>query len=227
MNAVTVLVTLTMFGLTLVSPCDPSAVPPLNTVVQQEAISVAPFNSIELRNGGRVKVRYGASQRVTLVKGNAQEFKITVDGGRLVIDKVRHTERGQATEVEVVTPNLNGLAVANGGLLQSIGDFPGQASIALAVNEGGIVDARSITVQSATASVYSGGRIYVKPQTTLVASVAQGGAITYWGKPRVTSSIKRGGVVEAGAAADIDKPVSEVSVYAVQPVRPIRSGQIF
>ncbi|HKP35722.1 MAG TPA: DUF2807 domain-containing protein [Pyrinomonadaceae bacterium] len=214
MFAINLVTTLSLFVFTVASPFVADSVPFPRVDLEQEVIQVAPFNSVELRNGGRVFVRHGARQSVTVVKGNSDEITFTVEGSRLVIDKVKSSRRGHDLEIEIVTPNINGLAVNNGGVLQTVGDFSGQTALAVSVNQGGIVDARSIAVQSVTASVYSGGRIFVRPQAALVASVAQGGAITYWGKPQVTSSIKHGGVVEEGEPTDFDKPLSEVGVYA-------------
>lgn len=201
--------------------------------VTQNIVSVAPFTSVELRNGGTAILRYGASQRVTLIKGGLNCTEVTViNGDRLIIDTgKKDCPRGYELEIEIVTPNIKGLAVANGGLLQSLGDFPGQTAISLAVNQGGALDIRSITVQSVTAAVRSGGRILARPQASLVASVADGGVITYWGNPKVTSSTRHGGIINKGTAAEADEPVSDTNaclstipnVPAVPPVPPRRS----
>ena len=200
---------------------------------QKSIVSVAPFTSVELRNGGKAILRHGPSQRVTFIKGSSNCTDVMVgNGDRLIIDTgKRECPRGYELEIEIVTPNLKGLAVANGGLLQSLGDFPGQTAIALAVNQGGVLDVRSFAVQSVTAAVKSGGKILVKPQSSLVASVSDGGVITYWGNAAVTSSIKQGGIIGKGTAAEADEPVSDLnpclsaipSVPPVPPVAPRRS----
>jgi hypothetical protein len=201
--------------------------------VTQKVVSVAPFTSVELRNGGKAIVRYGAIQRVALIKGSLDCTDVTVANERLIIDTgKKDCPRGYELEVEIVTPNIKGLAVAQGGLLQSLENFPGQTAISLAVNQGGVLDVRSITVQSVTAAVNSGGRILVKPQTSLVASVADGGVITYWGNPAVTSSTKHGGIINKGTAAEADEPVSDVnpcltSVPNVPPVPPVAPRRSF
>jgi hypothetical protein len=201
--------------------------------VAQKVVSVAPFSSVELRNGGKAIVRYGASQRVTLIKGSLDCTDVTVANERLIIDTgKKDCHRGYELEVEIVTPNIKGLAVAQGGLLQSLENFPGQTAISLAVNQGGVLDIRSITVQSVAAAVNSGGRILVKPQTSLVASVSDGGVITYWGNPAVTSSTKHGGIVNKGTAAEANEPISDVnpcltSVPNVPPVPPVAPRRSF
>src|SRR5262245_42039639 len=59
-------------------------------VAAQTVVSVAPFRSIELHDGGQIILRHGATQRVTLLKGNADCPQFTIaDGGRLVIDKYK------------------------------------------------------------------------------------------------------------------------------------------
>ena len=144
----------------------------------------ASFSSIELRNGGTVTLIHGASQRVKLLKGDPQQASISIrDDGRLVIDRCPAQLPAQArtSQVEVVTPALAAIAVAEGGTIQSRGEFPGQAQIEVAVSQGGTIDLRSMAPANVTASVESGGRIFVKPASALSATVEQGGVITYWG----------------------------------------------
>lgn len=202
------------------------------SVVAQKTIQVAPFNSVELRNGGKAIVRQGPGQRVTLVKGSTDCTQVTVDRNRLIIDSGKsHCPRDREREVEIVTPTVEGLAVTHGGLLQSLGTFSGQTAIAVAVNQGGTIDIRSMRVQSVTAAVTSGGRIFVIPQNSMIASVVDGGLITYWGAPQVTSSISNAAGVIKGAAEDADKPISDLtfssppitSVAPIAPIPPVRS----
>ena len=172
------------------------------TLAAQTAIPTAPFESVELHNGGHVVIRHGAAQRVTVISGDPDAVRITVRGQRLVIEnrgsrRHRHHER---LEVEVITPELTAAAVSNGGTLETEGAFPAQASISTAVEQGGTVDVRSVPADTVAASVEQGGRIFTHARETLTASVRSGGAITYWGKPRVTRSIRDGGVVVKGEA---------------------------
>jgi beta-lactamase regulating signal transducer with metallopeptidase domain len=181
------------------------------------------FSSVELRNGGTVTLIHGASPRVTLVAGDPEQASISVrDDGRLVIDRCpAHCPREHGFEVEVVTPALAAIAVAEGGTIQSRGEFPPQTQIGVAVSQGGTVDLRSLAVTNVTASVYSGGRIFVKPASTLSAEVEQGGVITYWGDAVVESSVRHGGVVGKGTAADVDKPLAELGPRPPLPPPPV------
>jgi hypothetical protein len=182
----------------------------------------ASFSAVELRNGGDVNLVHGQSQGVTLLKGDPKESSITIgDDGRLVIDRCpARCPRGHDFEVEVVTPSLAAIAVAEGGTIQSRGDFPHQSEIGVAVSQGGTIDIRSMAVANVTASVNSGGRIFVKPEGALSAEIEQGGLITYWGAADVKSSVRYGGVVARGTAADADKPLAELGPELVQPIRP-------
>jgi hypothetical protein len=193
-------------------------------VVPQPGIPLAAsFDSVELRNGGKVKLVQGQSQRVTLVRGDPEQTGITMrDDGRLVIDRCRkRCPRGHDLEVEVVTPSLTAIAVAEGGEIQSRGDFPLQPHIGVSVSQGGTIDIRSMMVASVTASVESGGRIFVQPRTDMSATVEQGGVITYWGDAVVKSSTRHGGVVLRGAAADAGKSLAELSPELAPPLPPI------
>ena len=149
----------------------------------------ASFNSVELRNGGAVNLIHGRSQSVTLLKGDPLQASITIrDDGRLVIDRCpTECPRNHDFEVEVVTPALGAIAVAEGGSIQARGEFPPQPGIDVAVSQGGAIDIRSMPVANVTASVYSGGMIFARPAIAMSAGVEQGGNITYWGDAVVKS----------------------------------------
>ena len=183
----------------------------------------ASFSSVELRNGGKVNLIHGPSQRATLLKGDPEETSITIrNDGRLVIDRCpKRCSRRHELEVEVVTPALTAIGVAEGGTIQTRDNFPHQAAIELAVSQGGTIDIRSMAVANVTASVESGGRIFVKPATVLSAKVEQGGNVTYWGDPVVKSSVRFGGVVVKGTATDVDRPLADLGVEGPPPVPPI------
>jgi hypothetical protein len=204
-----------------------------NAAAQPEsAVSLAPFRSVEMRNGGTAVLRHGPTQRVTFLKGSPDHTQVSIaSGDGLVIEKCkRKCDRGYELEIEIVTPELARITVAEGGTIQSRGTFPRQAEIGVAVDNGGTIDIRSMSVDGITASVVSGGRILAKPLTALAASVVDGGNITYWGDARVTPSIQHGGVVTRGTPADADKPLSEMGgltspappVPAVPPIKGLR-----
>ena len=202
-------------------------------VAAQTRVSLRPFSSVELRGGGKAILRHGPTQRVTLLKGSLDNTRVTIaDGGRLVIDNCKkHCPREYELEIEIVTPDIARILVADGGSIESRGSFPLQAEIGVAVSQGGTIDIRSMAVDSVTASVNSGGKIFTRPQTTMLARVVDGGDITYWGNAHVKSSIRGGGVVIKGTAAEADKPLSELSpslpsllpVPALPPIPPLRN----
>lgn len=225
-----------LFALMLVTPAPAAA---------QTAVPLAAFRSVELHDGVSAILRNGPTQRVTLLKGSLDYTSVTIaDGGRLVIEKCKgRCPRGYELEIEIVTPYIDGISVADGGTIQSRDSFPRQPAIRAAVSNGGSIDIRSMTVDVVTASVEEGGRIFTMPQTALTASVFEGGNITYWGDARVESSVRQGGVVTRGTAADVDKPLSELgplsemspsvpsvpSIPALRPIQPIRNlfpGQV-
>jgi hypothetical protein len=201
-------------------------------VIAQTVVPLAPFGSVELRDCGKVILHHGPVQRVTLLKGSPDYTQVTIAGGdRLVIDKCRNKcPRGYELEIEIVTPDIAGISSAEGGTIESRGNFPRQAEIKVAVSNGGRIDIRSMTVDSVTASVDQGGRIFTKPQSTMIASVRQGGSITYWGDAEVISSVQHGGVVTKGTAAEADKPLSDfgpslpsVPPSPIPPLSPIQA----
>ena len=181
------------------------------------------FSALELRNGGTVNLIHGPSQRVTLLKGDPEQIAITIGAdGRLVIDRCpKHCPRGHDLEVEVETPARAAIAVAEGGTIQSRGEFPLQAEIRVGVSQGGTIDIRSMPVANVTASVYSGGRIFTQAGAALSAKVEHGGNVTYWGDPVVKSSVRFGGVVVKGTATDVDRPLVDLGIEGPPPVPPI------
>jgi hypothetical protein len=205
------------------------------TVDAQTVVPVAPFRSVELHDGIHAILRHGPSQRVTLLRGSPDHTAFTItDGGRLVIDKCKgRCPRGYAVEIEIVSADIAGIVVADGGTIQSRGSFPRQAEIEVAVRQGGTIDIRSMAVDSVTAAVEQGGRIFTMPQIAMSASVVNGGEITYWGDARVESKVRHGGGVIKGTADEADKPLSELdpplasplsapSVPVVRPIQPPR-----
>lgn len=216
----TVLVLLFMSPEVSVSTAQSESLPA--PVVAQKVVPLTPFSSVELHNGGHAILRHGPTQRVTFLKGSLDYTRVTVaDGGRLVIDSCSmDCPREYDLEIEIVTPDIVRVSVSDGGTIQSSGTFPRQAEIAVAVNSGGTIDIRSMAVDSVTASVHSGGRIFTRPQAAMSASVVDGGIITYWGDARVSKSIKGGGVVTRGTAAEAGQPLSQLSppLPSVPPV---------
>ncbi|HEX5734124.1 MAG TPA: DUF2807 domain-containing protein [Blastocatellia bacterium] len=201
-------------------------------VAAQTEVPVAPFRSVELSGGAVAILRYGPTQRVTLLRGSTDYSRFTIaDGGRLVIDKCKsRCPPGYDLEIEIITADINVILATDGGTIQSRGSFPRQAEIGVAIRDGGTIDIRSMALDKVTASVEEGGRIFTMPQSALSASIVNGGEITYWGDARVESSVRQGGVVIKGTAAEADKPLSELSppleppppVPPVPPIQPLR-----
>jgi Putative auto-transporter adhesin, head GIN domain len=197
------------------------SIPPVPAAAQA-VVPMPPFRSVEVRNGGHAIIRYGPTQRVTVLKGDPDDAQITIaPGGVLVIDKCKaECAHRYELEVEIVTPAVAHLTQAHGGWIQSRGSFPRQAELTVTVEHGGTIDIRSMSVASLTASVLQGGRIFTKPLTALVAHVEQGGNITYWGDARVTQSIEHGGVIVRGSPSDADEPILETD-QAIAPAPPV------
>ncbi|MGQ0659608.1 hypothetical protein [Sphingosinicella sp.] len=175
------------------------------------SVSLGEFRSVELRGGGRVTVRHAPARGFMLREGNLALSRVELVGDRLVIERCRdHCPHGYRLEVEVTAPEIDALAVTDGGLLQASGDFPARAALAIAVVSGGMIDARSLPAAQVAAAVQQGGGILVRPGRELAASVSNGGIVTYFGDARVTSSVSHGGAVVRGEAADADRPLADL-----------------
>jgi len=188
----------------------------------QTPLQLPPFRSIQV-NSGHVVLRSAPMQRVTLLEGSLDYTRVAVtDRGVLVIDKCKvHCPRGYELEIEILMPTVSRISLANGGRIQTLGSFSGQADLGVAVAHGGTIDVRSMAADRVTASVEQGGRILTVPRGWLVARVAQGGVITYWGNARVDSSVQHGGVVNKGSPEEINVPLAEIGPAVVDPIAPI------
>jgi hypothetical protein len=194
-----------------------------------EVVDVPAFQAIELNDGGHVTVRHGATQRVTLIEGSRQYTRFVMRDHTLRIENCYvHCPRGYRLQVEIVTPSVLGLAVNDGGMVRAEGAFQEQDSVAAAVSDGGIVDARAIPGRSVAAAVSSGGRVLVTARANLAAHVQHGGIVTFWGDPRnIAKAVSDGGAITRGAPGDANKPLSGLSPRAeaapppVPPVPPV------
>jgi hypothetical protein len=187
----------------------------------QSLLPGAAFSEVSLSGGGEIVIRHGPVARVTFRQGDARNTRIAVAGGRLVIDNCpRHCPHGYRLVLDVTTPSLAALSVADGGTIRAASGFPGQAAIAATVHSGGAIDLRALDVGAVNASVAQGGVVLARPSRRLDARIAQGGRIAYWGNPSVHSVVRQGGSVGRGAAADADRPLDALAPRTV-PVPPL------
>jgi hypothetical protein len=195
----------------------------VDTVYAQTVVAVAPFTSVELRDGGSVVIRHGPAQRVTVVEPGARDAEIVVEGDRLRISRCRSCRHDRRLRVEVITPVLESVSVRDGGTIALEGQFPAQARLVATVFSGGAIDVRTLNAEQVTAAVEQGGGIFTRPSSQLDASVTQGGAITYWGDPTVRSNVEHGGVVARGRSEDANRPLQEMGrrLLPVAPVPPV------
>lgn len=158
------------------------------------------FTSVDLHGGGKITIRQGPVQRVTLVRGDPKVARFEVTdrdrGGRLVMSPCEGFCWGSHHfEVEIETPELNGVAIHGGGHIVAHGAFPSQGAVAASIHGGGEIDMKDVPAKSASASIHGGGRIQVAAQSALAASIFGGGSIRYLGQPTVASEIHGGGTI--------------------------------
>lgn len=161
-------------------------------------MNTAPFHSIEINGGGHVDVTYGPQSKVDLKAGSPDVTRFEVKEGTLHIYACeRKCPAHYELKLAITVPVLNNVAVKGGGAIIGHGSFPGQKSINAAVQGGGTIDIRDITVSSANAAVMGGGQIHTAAEQNLSAAVMGGGEITYRGHPQVSQSVLGGGSVNA------------------------------
>ena len=160
----------------------------------QTPVPVGKFDALSLVGGGTVTVRHGPTHRVTLLRGDLGTSSFEVKKGSLEIRACRRSCRDYRLEVEVVTPDLDAVAITGGGAIRFAG-FPAQNSLAASVVGGGSLDTRGIAANSVAASIQGGGVITAAPRRSLAASINGGGVVRYTGQPTRSVSINGGGSV--------------------------------
>jgi len=170
-----------------------------------EIVSLPRFQSIELNGGGRVVIRHGAAQRVSILNGSSDYTSIRVirrgsrDSDRLVIRACNaRCPQHYNLQIEIVTPDVSAVAINGGGEILVDPGFPREQDVAAAVEGGGRIDLRALPARNVAASVSGGGELLVSARDSLAASVNGGGAVRYWGNPAVSTSIDGGGIVRRG-----------------------------
>lgn len=167
------------------------------TAGAQTPIQVPRFDSVQLRGGGDLVIRHGAQQRVTMLSGDRSLAGFDVErDGTLVIRACRTSCRHQNLRVEIVTPEVDAVAIHGGGTIRAEGAFPTEDNFAVAIAGGGAIDVRAVPARNVAASINGGGRIRTAAASTLAASIRGGGAIYYTGDPAKSVSIDGGGSVE-------------------------------
>ena len=169
-------------------------------VVAAEVVPVPRFDSVRLIGGGRMVVRPGPVQRVTLVEGSRQYTGVRVmKTGELRIDACnQRCPRQYRLEILVESPSAPDLGVWGGGSITVAPGFREQREISAAVSGGGNVDLRAVPVADASAAINGGGEIRIHARRRLSGAVNGGGLIRYWGNPRVASAVNGGGAVSRG-----------------------------
>jgi hypothetical protein len=170
----------------------------------QTIVPLPSFAAVELNGGGKVRLRHGPVQRVTILRGDPRVSRIEVErqdrgrNGTLVIDACRRSCRNYSLEVEIVTPSIAAIAVRGGGRIDALGAFPARGELGVAVGGGGVIDARALPARNVGAAVNGGGRILTRASASLGAAISGGGQIVYWGNPAISTAINGGGVVTRG-----------------------------
>jgi hypothetical protein len=169
-------------------------------VLATELVPVPQFRSVELRGGGDVAVVPGPVERVTILEGSNQFTHMYVEnGGQLRIDACNERcPREYRLRIEIQSPRVPNLAVSGGGQITTMGGFAPEGHLAVAVNGGGKIDARSVDASEVSAAVNGGGELLVRPRQSLAAAVNGGGNVRYWGHPSVSMAVRGGGNVTAG-----------------------------
>ena len=161
-------------------------------------LNLPKFSAIEAHGGSHIILHHGATQRVTVIKGDMKVSSVTVVGDKLLVEEcptwcLHHPE----LEIEVTTPNpVEALAAHGGGDIDARGPFPRQPKLSVTAHGGGNINASAIPADTVWAEAHGGGEIRVNALTEINAEAHGGGDIHYTGNPpKVHSSVHGGGDV--------------------------------
>lgn len=160
-------------------------------------VPVGHFDAVELHGGGHVVLRYGTTERVTLISGSTQFTHFHIEQGRkLVIEACTYDcPSHYDLQIQILMPRVNAVAIEGGGHIESASGFPTQNALTAAIQGGGHIDLRTIDATNGTAAVDGGGRIRIHVDQHLTAAVNGGGSIGYSGAAEVTTAVNGGGSV--------------------------------
>jgi hypothetical protein len=164
-------------------------------------VPVAHFSDLNANSGANVKLVYGSTQRVTVIKGDLKKGSIEVKDGRtLVVSGCKgfFCMGNHQLDVEVVTPRIDSVDASSGADVHASGNFPKQPHLRVQASSGGDADVRAIPAESVDANASSGGDAHVNVLSTLNANASSGGDVRYTGHPaHINSQSSSGGDVKA------------------------------
>src|SRR3954468_1763826 len=148
-----------MFVMRSILPLFTAALALAAPALAAEVVPVPQFRAVELRGGGGVTVLPSPVERVAIIEGSSQFTRIRVDGnGKLQIDTcAERCPINYRLRVEIRSPSVPTLAVRGGGVITTGAGFAHQGGLVAAVSGGGVIDARAVPAETATAAVSGGG----------------------------------------------------------------------
>ncbi|QIK77965.1 hypothetical protein G7077_02585 [Sphingomonas piscis] len=160
-----------------------------------ERVATPAFRSIQLMGGGRVTVRPGPVQRVTILTGSSAFTQMRVDrSGQLRIAACNNRcPRNYDLQILIEAPRLPDMAISGGGEIAVARGFAPESDVAAAIRGGGVIDALQVQTRTASAAISGGGVIKVRASSSLNAAIRGGGEVGYVGNPQVSSAISGGG----------------------------------
>jgi len=172
----------------------------VSILIAATTVPVAAFDSVELNGMGRIVLRHGAEQRVTITQGSTEVTQMRVgEGGKLVIDACdRRCPANYRLEMEIVTPRLGGVAIRGSGDIRAEGDLPGTRKLDVAISGSGRIDTRAVRAAAVNAAISGSGTMLVSADETLTTAISGSGDVTYWGEPRLQTAIQGSGRIKRG-----------------------------
>lgn len=172
----------------------------MSILIAATTVPVATFDSVELNGRGRIVLRHGAAQRVTITQGSADVTRMRVaPDGKLVIDACElRCPANYRLEMEIVTPRIEGVAIRGSGDIRAEGDLPGTRDLDVAISGSGRIDTRAVRAANVNAAISGSGTMLISADEMLTTAISGSGDVTYWGEPRLQTAIQGSGRINRG-----------------------------
>ena len=172
----------------------------MSVLIAATTVPVASFDSVELNGMGRIVLRHGTEQRVTILQGSPEVTRMRVgEGGKLVIESCqRRCPANYRLEMEIVTPRIEAVAIRGSGDIRADGNIPGTRKLDVAISGSGRIDTRAVQAATVNAAISGSGTMLVSADEMLTTAISGSGDVTYWGEPRLQTAIQGSGRINRG-----------------------------
>lgn len=155
------------------------------------------FDKVIMTGGGDVVITRSPVTSLTVAGSDSclKSFESEVKSETLIIRQMHNDSRDCILKIHVSAPKLVAIQQDGGGNIKVESGFEPTDSFQCVLNGGGIVEMKTLKVNSFHATINGGGEIFIHADKLLKADINGGGSISYIGNPEVISKNTNGGSI--------------------------------